>query len=315
MPQITPTPVNTTDSNTEHTDTAIAKFDTPEPISVAAELGVGDIRIVAGDRIDTIVEVRPSNPERKGDVTAARQTRVEYDDGRLLITAPKTWKRYTWWGGGDSIDVRIELPAGSHVRGETGMGALRSVGRIGDCRFKTGMGEIQIEAAGPAWLRTGMGDIIVDSVVGRAEITTGSGALQVSRIDGAGVIKNSNGDTWVGEATGDLQVNAANGKISVDRAHVTVAAKTANGDVRLGEVSRGAIQAATALGKIEIGISGGAAAWLDLNTRFGTVRNSLDSADPPQHGEESVEVRARSSCGDITVRRTPSSAPAGEDTR
>jgi hypothetical protein len=36
-------------------------FDTPEPISVTVEFGVGDLRIVASDRADTMVEVRPSD--------------------------------------------------------------------------------------------------------------------------------------------------------------------------------------------------------------------------------------------------------------
>ena len=53
-------------------------FDTPEPISVTVELGVGDLRIVASDRTDTMVEVRPSDAAKKADVTAAEQTRVEY---------------------------------------------------------------------------------------------------------------------------------------------------------------------------------------------------------------------------------------------
>ena len=80
-------------------------FDTPEPISVTVELGVGDLRVVAGDRADTVVEVRPSDPAKKGDVTAAGQTRVEYAGGRLLIKAPKNWRRYTPHGGGESVDA------------------------------------------------------------------------------------------------------------------------------------------------------------------------------------------------------------------
>ena len=85
-------------------------FDTPEPISVTVELGVGDLRVVAGDRADTVVEVRPSDPAKKGDVTAAEQTRVEYSGGRLLIKAPKGWRHYTPRGGGDSVNVQVELP-------------------------------------------------------------------------------------------------------------------------------------------------------------------------------------------------------------
>ena len=69
-------------------------YDTPEPISVSLELGVGDIRITAGDRTDTVVEVRPSDPANKDDVAAAEQTRVEYADGRLTVKAPKRLRRY-----------------------------------------------------------------------------------------------------------------------------------------------------------------------------------------------------------------------------
>ena len=40
-------------------------FDTPGPITVDVELGVGDLRIDATDRADTTVEVRPSDPARR----------------------------------------------------------------------------------------------------------------------------------------------------------------------------------------------------------------------------------------------------------
>jgi hypothetical protein len=279
-------------------------FDTPEPISVTVELGVGDVRIVASDRTDTMVEVRPSDPVKKADVTAAEQTRVEYAGGRLLIKAPKSWRQFTWRGGGESIDVQVELPAGSHLRGETGVAALRCQGRLGECRYKTGVGDIQLDQAGAVQLRTGVGDLTVEQAGGDAELTTGSGSVRIDHIDGAAVVKNSNGDTWIGEVAGNLQVNAANGRISVDQAQATVAAKTANGDVRLGEVAHGDVLAQTGFGKVEIGIRDGVAAWLDLNTHFGNVHNDLDAAERPEPGEDAVEVRARTAFGDITINRS-----------
>jgi hypothetical protein len=288
-------------------------FDTPEPISVTVELGVGDLRIVASDRTDTVVEVRPSDAAKKADVTAAEQTRVEYASGRLLIKAPKGWKQLTWRGGGESIDVQVELPAGSHVRGETGVAALGCRGRLGECRYKTGIGDIQLDQAGSVQLKTGGGDITVEQAVGDAELTTGSGAVRIDRIDGAAVVKNSNGDTWIGEVTGDLRVNAANGKVSVDRAHATVAAKSANGDLRLGEVAHGAVLAQTGFGKVEIGIRDGVAAWLDLSTRFGNVHNDLDAAERPEPGDDAVEVRARTSYGDITIHRSFANDPRRDE--
>jgi hypothetical protein len=316
MSRVTTAPRDKKRPDTDPQHTATFTFDTPRPISVAVELGVGDIRIVASDRTDTIVEVRPSDPDEKGDATAAGQTRVEYADGRLLIKAPKGWRQYSLWGGGDAIDVRIALPAGSQVRGQTAVGALRSVGRLGECHFKTGLGEIQLDIAGPLQLRTGSGDISVDRAVGPAELTTGTGMVQVGAIDGAGVIKNSNGDTRIGEVSGDLRVNAANGSISVDRAQATVAAKNANGDIRLGEVSRGVVVAQTGRGNVDVGIREGVAAWLDLHTNFGAAQSFLDDAEPPDPGAETVEVRARSSLGDIFIRRTqPSSSNTAVDRR
>ena len=139
-------------------------FDTPGPILVTLEIGVGDVRIAAGERHDTNVVVRPSNPARKSDVAAAEQTRVEFSEGRLRITAPKGWRHFTPRGGGDSIDVQIDLPAGSQLRGEAGVAALHCAGPIGECRYTTGVGDIQIDQAGPVHLTTGVGDVGVNRV-------------------------------------------------------------------------------------------------------------------------------------------------------
>ena len=53
-------------------------FATPEPITVSIELSVGDVRIVASDRTDTTVQVRPTDESRDLDVRDADQTRVEH---------------------------------------------------------------------------------------------------------------------------------------------------------------------------------------------------------------------------------------------
>ncbi len=227
-------------------------FETPEPISVTVDLGVGDIRIVAGDRTDTVVDVSPSDPAKKGDVSAAEQTRVEFANGRLVVRAPKGWRQWTPWGGGGSIDVQIDLPSGSRVGGSGGVAPLRCSGRLAECRYRTGVGDIGLDEAGRVELKTGAGDISVTRVDGPAEVTTGSGAIRIAGIDETAVVRNGNGDTWIGEVGGDARVNAANGTISIDLARATVAAKTANGHVRLGEVERGAVVAQSAFGKVEV---------------------------------------------------------------
>jgi DUF4097 and DUF4098 domain-containing protein YvlB len=287
-------------------------FETPEPILVTVEVAVGDIHVEASDRRDTIVEVRPSNPAHKSDVAAARQTRVEYEGGRLLVKAPKSWKQYSPFGAGrESIDVRIELPSDSQLRGDAAVATLHATGRLGDCSFKTSAGDIHIGEAGAVQLKTSVGDITVDRAVGEAEVTTNSGAVRIDSIDGAAVVKNSNGDTWIGDVTGDLRASSANGNITVDQARAGVVAKTANGDVRLDEVARGVITVQTARGRVEIGVVDGVAAWLDLNTGFGRVNNGLDDAPQPEAGDDTVEVRARTAFGDITISRSLANGALG----
>ena len=293
-------------------------FDTPEPISVSVELGVGDIRIDATDRTDTIVEVRPSDPTKKGDVAAAEQTRVEYANGHLSVTGPKGWRQWRPRRGTESIAVSIALPTGSLVRVEAGVATLRSSGRLGEFRGKAGVGDISLDETGSLELKTGFGDIRIERAAGRAEVVTGSGSVRIGRIDGAAAVKNSNGDTWIGEVGGEARVRAANGDISIDVAHEGVVAKSANGNVVFGEVARGAAVAQTAAGAVEIGIRDGVAAWLDLHTGFGNVVNDLEASGAPESGQDTVEVHASTSYGDITVHRSTTSkatsSQAGVDT-
>jgi hypothetical protein len=276
-------------------------FATPEPIAVHLEIGVGEIRIVAADRSDTVVEIRPADPAKKGDVTAAEQTRVHYADGVLHIKSPKGWRHYSFRSGGEGIHVLIDLPAGSTVRGEAGVATLHTTGRLGECRYKSGAGDIRIHEAGAVSLKASAGEVNVGRAAGHCEVATASGAVRLGAIDGTAVIKNSNGDTEVGDISGDLRVSAANGKVSVDRAQATVAVTTANGDIRLGEVGRGTVVAKTAYGRIDVGVRDGVAAWLDLHTAFGKVHNDLAAADRPAPGEDSVELKAQTAFGDITI--------------
>lgn len=287
-------------------------FDTPRPISAAIDLAAGDVQINAAERDTTVVDVRPSDPSNEEDVRAAELTRVEYANEQLLVKAPKL-RSWLPRSTGGSIDVTIELPAGSSVQGSAGLADFRCDGPLGDCRIKTGLGAIRIDEADALNLRTGIGDITVEHATGDADVTAGSGEVRLRALDAAAEIKNSNGDTWVGVAGGDLRIKAANGAIVVDLAHAGVAARTANGDVRLGEVVRGSVVLETQIGDLEVGIREGTAGWLDVRATAGRVHNGLDAAHAPAPSAPTVEVRARTSVGDIVIRRPdmPIGAAAG----
>ena len=282
-------------------------FETPGPITATIDVVAGDVRISAGDRGATVVAVRPSDSSNEEDVEAAERTRVEYAHERLLVKAPRL-RSWSPGSAGGSIDVTIELPAGSQAHGAGQLTDFHCDGRLGDCRIKTGVGRIRVDRADAVNLKSGIGEISVERAAGHAEVTAGSGDVRLRELDASAVIKNSNGDTWVGVAGGDLRVKAANGSIAVDLARSTVAAKSANGDVRLGEVVRDAVVLETHVGDLEVGIREGTAAWLDVRARAGIVHNALEASDPPEPSAETVEVRARTSSGNVVIRRPLTSA-------
>ena len=243
------------------------RFETPEPISLELDLSVADVRIEATDRQDTVVEVLPSDASKRDDVAAAERTRVEHSPGRVMVKTPKNWRSYSPFGYGGGVEVRVQLPAGSRVAAKAGMGTVRANGPLGESQVKTGMGDIEVEQAASARLTTGMGDIELGNAAFAAELSTGTGEIRAGEVSGVARLKN------------------------------------ANGDVRVAEAVRGSVEARTGYGQIEVGIPDGTAAWLDLSTGWGEVRNGLDRSGPPEPGEESVEVRAHSGYGDITITR------------
>ncbi len=286
-------------------------FPTPEPISVSLEFGIGDLRLVANETTETVVEVVPTDPTKPGDVNAAAQALVEYASGSLHVRGPKHWRQWTPWGGRDSIDVLIRLPEGSRVQADVGMASVRGTGRLGELDLKSGMGDVRVDEAGPVRIRTGFGEVVVGRTAGDAEVKTGSGRIDIGAIGGSATVRNSNGDTRIGEVGGPAQLQNANGAIQVDCARSAVTAKTALGDVRLGVVSEGASEARTACGQIDIGVLDGVAAWLDLSTGFGRVNNELDDAGRPAGDEQRTVIRAHTAAGDINVHRVASDADMG----
>jgi DUF4097 and DUF4098 domain-containing protein YvlB len=288
-----------------------SNFSTPSAIAVTLDLYVADVRFAVSDRADTIVEVRPSDPGKAADVKAAENTRVEYDEPTrtLSITSRKPRSRFVNFSGKrpESIDLLIQLPADSDVRGEADLGDFQSDGPLGAVTLKTDLGAVHLAETGPLNLRAGVGAITVEGVTGPAEVHCGSGDIRIGTIDGTADISSSNGKVRVGAVTGPATVKGSNGSVTVDRALSGTTAASANGEVRIGEVVRGMVSATSKNGSVEVGVREGSAAFLQLNTHVGRVYNELASADAPQPGEQAdtVEVHASTKLGDVTIRRAP----------
>ncbi|MFJ6572354.1 DUF4097 family beta strand repeat-containing protein [Streptomyces sp. NPDC091292] len=274
-------------------------FDTPAPISVTARVEAGSIQFSAGDRPDTLVEVRPRDPKKDLDVRTADQTEVTYASGVLTVRTPKS----NMFGRTGTVDVTVDLPTGSSLDMTGAWTQVLGEGRLGEVHVKTSSGDARFDTTGPLKLTASHGSITVDRVEGMAEITTSSGSLRVGLIDGTAVLKNSHGSTTVGAVTGDLRVRGAHGDIDVARAEASVAVTTAHGTLRVAEVARGTVQLETSFGAIEIGVREGTAAWLDASSNAGQVRNTLTASETPETTEDTVKIRARTKWGNIDVRR------------
>lgn len=280
-------------------------FETPQPIAVVVDVSVrADIWIVAGNRTETVVNVQPRDATRALDARVAEQTTVDYSEGRLQVRL-RPLRRYSWFSDGGAVDITVEVPIGCSLELKSGMGDLHCEGEFSSAELKTEMGHVRIDHCTDLRVHTGLGDVTVERVAGRAEIKTGSGKVRIREIDGSATIKNGNGSTHIVDAAGELHVSAGNGDVSVERAGAATTVKASNGDISIGEVARGTLTLQSAAGSLAIGVRDGSAAWLDLSTKYGRVRNGLDATAGPGGADAKVEIRARSAYGDITVRRSP----------
>ncbi|MEU9977374.1 DUF4097 family beta strand repeat-containing protein [Streptomyces sp. NPDC051014] len=214
------------------------KFDTTAPISAVLEIPAGRVQLIAADRADTTVEVRPADPARSRDVKAAEQARVSYADGVLRIEAAASGGRLL--GPSGSVEVTVQLPAGSRVEARTSGAELRGVGRLGDLDFEGAYRRIKIDEAAGVRLTALDGDVEIGRLGGPAEISTTRGAIRITEaVRGTIVLRTEDGDISVGAAAGVsavLDAGTGYGRVADSlkndgTAGLDIRATTARGDI------------------------------------------------------------------------------------
>ncbi|MFB7592540.1 DUF4097 family beta strand repeat-containing protein [Streptomyces sp. NPDC056169] len=179
-------------------------------------LGFREVESVEGHvclrRDDTSAEIALT---KSRDVNTAEQTEVTYTDGVLRIEVPKT--RNGILGNTGSIEVTVQLPAGSRVEAEAAA-ELRAVGRLGDVTFEGAYREIKIDEAASLRLTATDGDVEVGRLGGSAEISTARGDIRIAEVvSGTVTLSTQKGDISVGAAAGvsaSLDAGTAYGRIS-----------------------------------------------------------------------------------------------------
>jgi DUF4097 and DUF4098 domain-containing protein YvlB len=214
------------------------KFDTTTPVTTVLDIPAGRVRVIAADRADTTVEVLPADVSKSRDVKVAEQTTVEYGDGVLRIKASA---KNQLLGSSGSVEVTVQLPAGSRVEAKAASAEFRGVGRLGDVTFEGAEGIVKLDEAASVTLTTHTGDVTVGRLTGPAEISTGKGDIRITEaVQGKVVLRTQAGDVSVGAATGvsaSLDAGTAYGRIhnSLKNADgtpaLTIHATTGHGDI------------------------------------------------------------------------------------
>ncbi|MFF4347214.1 DUF4097 family beta strand repeat-containing protein [Streptomyces sp. NPDC001530] len=214
------------------------KFDTPAPISAVLDIPAGRIQFIAADRADTTVEVLPANPSKSSDTKTAEQTEVAYADGVLRITAQAPDNQL--FGPSGSIEVTVQLPAGSRIEARAAGAELRGVGRLGGIAFEGAYRQIKIDEAASVRLTAIDGDVEVGRLGGPAEISTARGDIRIAEaVRGTVVLRTQSGDISIAAAAGvSAALNAGTdyGRVSNalkndGTAELDIRATTSRGDI------------------------------------------------------------------------------------
>ncbi|MFH8771293.1 DUF4097 family beta strand repeat-containing protein [Streptomyces sp. NPDC017958] len=177
------------------------KFDTTAPVLAVLDIPAGRIQLIAADRADTTVEVLPENAAKSRDVKAAQEIEVSYNDGVLRIEAPQARNRILGHSG--SVEVTVQLPAGSRVEAKVALAELRGVGRLGDVVFEGAQATVRLDETDGARLTLQAGDIAVGRLGGPAEISTQKGDLRITEaVRGTVTLRTEHGGIEVGAARG-----------------------------------------------------------------------------------------------------------------
>jgi DUF4097 and DUF4098 domain-containing protein YvlB len=268
----------------QSTDGQTQAFSVPGPLDVRVNLDYGLVRIAARTTTTASVQTRPAMATRQQDVEAAQNVRVSVvGDTFDVRSAASGWRRFVRPG---AAEVTIEVPQGSRVTVTSGYADVEVAGSAGRCVVRSTGGSIRVEEATSAQLETKYGSVAVDRLADGGSAESTHGTVRVRQTGGTTLLSGSSGDVAVDRATGG-----------------TLTLRNTYGTLNVGELVTGTCSATNSYGSVDVGIPTGTAAYLDVRTEHGRVRSELGAAAEPGPTVERATVQARTSYGDITIRR------------
>ena len=258
-------------------------FETPGPVTVALDIASGDIEVTVVDAPRTEVEVSGYDKDE-----VPRVLCDPMPDGGYRVSVEHKPKKF--WGLRITLSggLRIELtvPEGTTIDGTSGAADFEATGTLAGLGF-----------------RSGSGDLRFDDVAGDVQLSCASGDIAGRSVGGHLGFKGASGDIEVGSVGNGMTVRSASGDINVGRLDGTSLITVGSGDIELRQVGPGSVDARAVSGDMHVGVRQGLGVWLDVSSRSGDVRSTLETTrrgdaepDIPQ-----LELTLNTVSGDIDV--------------
>jgi len=276
------------------TEETMHTFETPHPVNLRVELWVGSVDVTAADTQTTTVELR-------GDPDVIDSAKVEQRGDDIVVLMPKI--KGGLFRRSAEVDATIVVPKHSNAKIETASADIRTHGDLGKVDAASGSGDVEVDQAAKADVRTGSGDIGIRAVQGDCSTKSGSAEVSLGKVGGDCDVLSGSGDVMIDEIVGSLKVKAGSGDIIVKSSGDGVDAMAGSGDLLLRRVDHGRVKAKTGSGDITVGVAAGTAAYLDVMTVTGDVSSELDGSEAPVDGELTAEIFVQTGSGDVVLQR------------
>ena len=188
------------------------------------------------------------------------------------------------WLSRRSAYVVAEVPEGTDVTVGTATAKIECNANVGRCEAKTASGDVEINSAESAVLKTASGDAAIGTVTGDIKIKSASGDAH---------IRKSDGKVSCSSASGDIHITAGNGPVSV---------ATASGDLVISHFRGRKASFKSMSGSASIGVPAGTRLDLDATLLSGKLNLPKPSGDTPS-SDRQMTIRAKLVSGDLSIQR------------
>lgn len=199
--------------------------------------------------------------------------------------------------------IRLEfiVPDKTGVMVESSSGSVRLEGIYGRVEAKSTSGSVRLDYAEQALLSTASGSVKVNKAqVINAKSTSGS--VEVQSVSKHCELEAGSGSVRVEELRGDGALVAGSGSVKVGTMDGSFELRSGSGSVKVASLYQGSLRVKTGSGSQRIGVATGTAVLVDAGARSGSVRSSLQNADPSS-SDRTAEVYARAGSGSIRFTR------------